>query len=51
MIGSRLAPYEIVAPLGAGGIDASPRPDLILVLRASSLASDPDRIMAGLLGL
>jgi serine/threonine protein kinase len=50
--GSRLGPYEIVSPLGAGGMgevfrarDAKLDRDVALKVLPESFANDPDRLM------
>ena len=50
-IGSRLGPYEIVAPLGAGGMgevyrarDAKLNRDVAIKVLLPSVANDPDRL-------
>ncbi len=50
--GSRLGPYEIVAPLGAGGMgevyrarDTKLDRDVALKILPESFAADPDRLM------
>ncbi len=50
--GSRLGPYEIVSPLGAGGMgevyrarDTQLDRDVALKILPESFASDPDRLM------
>src|SRR6186997_1551213 len=50
--GTRLGPYEIVAPLGAGGMgevyrarDTKLDRDVALKILPESFASDPDRLM------
>src|SRR3989442_273351 len=52
VIGSRLGPYEITAPLGAGGMgevfrarDTKLDRDVALKILPDSFASDPDRLM------
>jgi Tol biopolymer transport system component len=49
--GTRIGPYEVIAPLGAGGMgevyrarDAKLGRDVALKIMASSFASDPDRL-------
>src|ERR1700687_277305 len=49
--GSKLGPYEVLAPLGAGGMgevyrarDASLRGDVALKLWPASFSQDPDRL-------
>jgi eukaryotic-like serine/threonine-protein kinase len=48
--GSRLGPYEIVAPIGAGGMgevyrarDTKLRREVAIKILPESLAADPDR--------
>jgi serine/threonine protein kinase len=49
--GTRLGPYEIVAPIGAGGMgevyrarDTRLRRDVALKILPESVANDPDRV-------
>ena len=49
--GTRLGPYEIVAPIGAGGMgevyrarDTTLRRDVALKILPVSVANDPDRV-------
>jgi serine/threonine protein kinase len=49
--GSKLGPYEIIAPLGAGGMgevyrarDTKPERDVAIKVLPAGFASDPDRV-------